>query len=426
MRLNPTSRERDLQPRIDLEARLDLSLPAARSSNLARILFLHEVGYFEKPIFEMHEFPEHLSTRGHEVAFLDFQEFRSSKGYSQFGSRQKGRVVPTAQLTHYSQSNRLDGIPRRLLAWATFPFFFRRALRDFNPDVVVCFSVPTSGWQALMMCRRMRIPFIFRALDVSHKIRKTVFAPLIKYVERRIYRSADWVSCNNPAMRDYCISLGAGEVTTSVNLPPLNLSHFTQQSGVDNDLLELLGIPEGSAVILYLGSFFYFSGLSAVISSLAHETSKPFLLLVGEGEQESELRAQSKGLGLEDQVKFAGYVPFQELPRYLALAHVAINPMVPSLVSHSALPNKALQYMASGLPVVSTKLRGLSLLFRDCPGLLLVPAPEDVLSGAISLLKARDREKLGQGNRQEIRELFFEGKAVDEFESLITKVVSQV
>ena len=38
------------------------------------LLFVHEVSYEKKPIFEMQEFPEHLAALGHKVTFLQFDE----------------------------------------------------------------------------------------------------------------------------------------------------------------------------------------------------------------------------------------------------------------------------------------------------------------------------------------------------------------
>ena len=40
------------------------------------LLFIHEVDYLQKPIFEMHEFPEGLAERGWSVHFIDFVEQR--------------------------------------------------------------------------------------------------------------------------------------------------------------------------------------------------------------------------------------------------------------------------------------------------------------------------------------------------------------
>ena len=392
---------------------------------MTKILFLHEVGYFEKPIFEMHEFPEHLANRGHQVGFLDFQELETVGAASPFGQRRNGRVLVDSDFLYFSQTNRLSGLAKRLLAALTFPKFFRSVLKEFEPDVVVSFSVPTSGWQALYICRRLRIPLIFRALDVSHKIRRTKLSGIVKIAEKYIYRKSDWVSCNNPAMRDYCISLGANKTFSSVDLPPLDLSHFETRAGPEQAPLSSLDIPKNASVILYMGSFFYFSGLDQVLRALSVLESKPYLILVGGGEQEAELRALARHLEIEEWVKFTGYVAFQDLPAYLAMADVAINPMVPSLVSDTALPNKVLQYMASGLPIVSTKLKGLSSLFENLEGLRLVDEPSEVLSTAVQLAKDSNRLEFGEDNRRAVRQRFSIDKALDQLEILINRVGQQ-
>ena len=39
-----------------------------------KLLFIHEVSYRKKVIFEMHEIPELLAVRGHDITFLEFDE----------------------------------------------------------------------------------------------------------------------------------------------------------------------------------------------------------------------------------------------------------------------------------------------------------------------------------------------------------------
>lgn len=389
-----------------------------------KILFLHEVGYLEKPIFEMHEFPEQLALRGHEVGFADYQEFAKPNQLSRFGAKIRGRVLSGVQITHYSQRSTFPGIGGRLFAVLCFPVFFHRVLGDFKPDIVVSFAVPTSGWQAAIMCKLRRKPFLFRALDVSHKIRRSKFAPLIKISERFIYSIAPWVSCNNPSMLDYCMSLGAKANSSSVDYPPLDLSHFLREA-TNNGLRQELGIPAQSRIILYMGSFFYFSGLATVLWELASLRERPTLLLIGGGEQEVELRALAADLRLEKSVKFTGYVDFKDLPEYFSIADVAINPMVPSLVSNKALPNKVLQYMASGLPVVTTKLEGLSSIFGEQVGIQLVSASAGVLDAAISMLDNPELAKLGDANKAAVAKKFSVDDAVRTFEQRLLALVPE-
>jgi glycosyltransferase involved in cell wall biosynthesis len=50
---------------------------------------------------------------------------------------------------------------------------------------------------------------------------------------------------------------------------------------------------------------------------------------------------------------------------FIKVADVAVNTLEPTLVANVAFPNKVLQYMAAGLPVVSTKLDGLYAVFEN-------------------------------------------------------------
>ena len=389
-----------------------------------RILFLHEVGYLEKPIFEMHEFPEHLAARGHEVAFADYPETPTHQTASKFGVVVEGRVLRGASLRLYSQKAVFPGIVGRLLAVFLFPFFFYRVLRDFKPDLVVSFAVPTSGWQAVIICKIQKLPLLFRALDVSHKIRRSAFGPLVRSAERFVYRKSTWVSCNNAALRDYCLKLGAHKDRSSVELPVLDLVHFLTGKDDRQRMRAKLGITGDATVVAYMGSFFYFSGLYQVILQLGKMVDKPQLLLIGGGEQEVELKQLVTRLKLEDYVTFTGFVGFDELPAYLSVADVAINPMLPSLVSDSALPNKVLQYMASSLPVVSTDLKGLSSLFPSAEGLSLVSSPEEVLEKSISIAADATLSLMGKANKKLVDETFEREKSVTAFEQLLTQVRS--
>ena len=393
-----------------------------------RILFLHEVNYLTKPIFEMHEFPEHLAALGHEVGFVHFPEGLSRAELARIPFKQaiSGRVLNDESLTLFTPKALSGGLSGRMLTVLAFGRQFKKILHGFKPDIVVSFAVPTSGWQALDAAKRSGVPFVFRALDVSHKIRKSIFSPLVAMAERFIYRNADWVSANNPAMFEYVLESGGEKEKAGVNFPPLDLEHFTAVGKGAGSIRAQLGIPVEAKVILYMGSFFYFSGLPEVIRSFAKEVAHDdYLVLIGAGEQAKELEGIVNDLGIQENAVFTGLVTFSDLPRYLSIADVAINPLKPSLVSETALPNKVLQYMASGVPVVSTRLRGLELSFgNDLPGLVFVENESEVLSRALTLAHGEaSLEKLGSNNAAKVAELFAPGLAVKSFEAQLLSMV---
>jgi len=391
-----------------------------------KILFLHEVNYQNKPIFEMHEFPEHLAALGHEVGFVQFPEGLSKSELANTPFRQEiaGRVLTDARLTLYTPKTLSGSLLGRLMTALGFKSQFRKILQEYKPDVVVSFAVPTSGWQALSVAKTSGVTFVFRALDVSHKIRRSIFSPLITLAERFIYRNADWVSANNPAMLEYCIKMGASEERSSVELPPLDLSHFDTRLLESDALRERYKIPKGYQVTLYMGSFFYFSGLPELIHSFM-DTRKDdeHLVLVGGGEQEKQLRNQVAALSMEDFVKFTGFVSFDDLPGHLRMANVAVNPMHVSTVSNAAFPNKVIQYMAAGLPVVSTRLDGLVQTFGHDSQLRYVDKSSEVYPAVQALFSSKSLAVIGKANRAAVEAKFSSAAAVRAMEARLELLI---
>lgn len=391
-----------------------------------RILFLHEVNYLKKPIFEMHEFPEYLAAKGHEVGFVQFPEGEPKESLSRIPWKQKiqGRVVKESHITLFTPKTRSASTFGRVRAALTFSKAFARILEEFKPDVVVSFSVPTSGWQALRTCKKAKIPYVFRALDVSHKIRKSTFSALILAAEKYIYANSDWVSTNNPSMAKYCIAMGAFSARVSVDLPPLKLEHFQFSSENRFKYRQKLGIDQTAHVILYMGSFFYFSGLPDLIRSFARErTGDQYFVLVGGGDQDSELKSLVTELRVSEQVLFTGFVSFAELPGYLSIADVAVNPMIPSLVSNTALPNKVIQYMAMGIVVVSSSLDGLKALFGKSQGVFFSDNQKDFMKTTNRVQSLPNIGQLGEINSTEVRDLFASSARTADFEDRLKELL---
>lgn len=391
-----------------------------------KILFVHEVSYRKKVIYEMHEFPELLSLRGHEVTFLEFDEGKKFWQAKRWPKREmiSGRVHTQAKVELIKPFQL--GIPGldRLLATLTVLPTLNSLLKRGNFDAVVLYAVPTYGLQTLWLARKHNVPVVFRALDVSHKIRSSFLAPIIKWVEQRIYKKTDLLSANNPAMAKYCEELSKRTGQTAVHFPPLDLSHFknfTRDLALQSDL----GIAEGDQVIVYMGSFFYFSGLRDAIDEFAKvskTSSNLKFLLVGGGEQDSELRKRVADLELAGKVIFTGFVGYEDLPRYLKMADVAVNTLEPTLVANVAFPNKVLQYMAAGLPVVSTKLDGLEQTFGERAGITWASNSKDVFRAALKLSQQTDAD-LGSISKLQlvaVSEIFGIESAVDKFEETLS------
>lgn len=393
-----------------------------------KILFIHEVSYRKKVIFEMHEFPELLALRGHEISFLDFDEGRRfwKKAQSPRFEKVKGRVHEGAAINLARPFQ--FGIPGldRILAILTVYPVLRKLLRKNSFHAVVLYAVPTYGLQTLWLAKKFKVPVVFRALDVSHRIRSSLLSPAIKLVEKHIYKEVGLLSANNPAMAEYCRGLGERTKATMVHYPPLDLSHF-QQGELEQGLRLSLGLKAEDRVITYMGSFFYFSGLKDALlefASAAAKNQRLKLLLIGGGEQEGELRKLVQRLGIQDQTVFTGFVSYKDLPRYLKIANVAVSTLQATLVANVAFPNKVLQYMAAGLPIVSTSLQGLRQTFGDNSGIVWAEDAKAVMKAAIQLVNKTDTEldRVSQIQLAAVSKIFGVELAVDKFEESLINV----
>jgi hypothetical protein len=99
--------------------------------------------------------------------------------------------------------------------------------------------------------------------------------------------------------------------------------------------------------------------------------------------------------------------------------------MQSSLVSNAAFPNKVIQYLATGLAVATTKLKGLWLTFGEVPGMRYSETPEQVMQDALELTKNPNLAQLGAANQTLVAGKFSKVEAVKAFETRLQKVVEQ-
>ena len=76
------------------------------------------------------------------------------------------------------------------------------------------------------------------------------------------------------------------------------------------------------------------------------------LLIAGRGPAEQELRQLALSLGVNDRVRFEGFVPYPDLPALLAQADIGVATSRRDVFRRYASPLKIVEYMAAGLPVI--------------------------------------------------------------------------
>ena len=175
-------------------------------------------------------------------------------------------------------------------------------------------------------------------------------------------------------------------------------------------------------VVLYVSRMSYRKGPHVLLNAFS-KIEDATLIMVGAGELLPFLKAQAKFLGIEDRVKFMGYVESATLPRIFGMADVFVLPSITA----EAFEIVILEAMASGLPVVATNVGGIPEIIRESEsGLLVPPGNELELRNAIEKLLLDDdlREWLGNNGRKAVEEKYSWDKVVEQIEKTYEEVLS--
>ncbi len=187
---------------------------------------------------------------------------------------------------------------------------------------------------------------------------------------------------------------------------------FRASNGVDTDLFrpvppdaELsrrLGLG-GHLVFGYLGFFFAYEGVDVLLRAFARVAAvlpQSRLLLVGDGEQETALRALAADLGITSKVMFVGAVSHDDVRRWYSVCDVLVYPRRAGKTTMLVTPLKPLEAMAMGKAVVGAAVGGLEELIRDGDTGLLCRADDDVaLASVLAELAAVPHQRAALGTR---------------------------
>jgi len=159
------------------------------------------------------------------------------------------------------------------------------------------------------------------------------------------------ITVNNSCAREMARSLG-------VRLPLVlrNCVDPVVAGGSTGGLREALGLGRGERLVVYTGILQKGRGLEELLKSWAGLPADWHLALVGQGVLEGSLRDFALGAGLEN-VYFLPPVKAWELPEFIrgaTLGVVLIEDV--DLSKRYSLPNKLLEYIAAGVPVLASDL----------------------------------------------------------------------
>lgn len=266
--------------------------------------------------------------------------------------------------------------------------------------------------------------FIFKPFDfpLAGLVKRTTSATIVFFsggtdfypLDQRFVRSVDvFLSCTH---------FNAWQIYRRYKVYPTVVYHGVDPEVFkpippDAEVRQRLGIGPHETVLIYAGRLEGLKGVHHILEALsldhlAQEKVTP--LIIGGGTYEETLKALSKKLGLDNRVKFLGFVPHRELPRYYSVAHLAVYPSI----GDEAFGLSIAEAMACGIPVIATHLGGIPEVVgtdERC-GILVPPRESSALAeGILKLIGDGDlRERMGFEARKRVVEHFTWKKVTDQ------------
>ena len=362
------------------------------------ILIIHEIDWINKVIFEPHHFAELFSKKNHNVFVIDCPDPHNKN----FRSGLKTQIVSNYSRVYNGSSITLIHPPSILIKGLNrISHFFsckkiiKKIIIEKKIDLILLYGAITNGIQTIEIAKELKIPVVYRLLDISHGlIRIPIVKNLAKQYERQVLTKATKILATTPDLSRYAIEMGTNK--NSVESFPLGINrHDFRPMEKNLDLAKSLGISDNDNVVVFIGTIYPFAGLLELVSNfhiIEEKNPNTKLLIVGGGPSYDKLQKLVIKKKLNSKVILTNFQPQKELPKYISLADICINPFQINYVTNRILPTKILEYFACGKPVLSTPLYGTKeLLPNENYGILYSKSNNFVETLANSL---QDKNKL--------------------------------
>lgn len=220
------------------------------------------------------------------------------------------------------------------------------------------------------------------------------------------------------AMTQQYLAAGVGRPNQYVTIRSgMNVRAFLE-ARPDEELRQRLGLAPGDVVVGKVARLFRLKGhryLFEAIPRILREFPNVKFLLVGDGPYRRQFEKLSG-----PSVVYAGLVPPQQIPRYMALMDVLVH-----LSLREGLPRTLPQALACGKPVVAFDVDGAREVCRDGETGFLVPAEdtERLIEAVVRLLRDPElRHRMGAVGRKLVAAEFDEEQMVEQLEELYRRL----
>ncbi len=274
----------------------------------------------------------------------------------------------------------LPAISRPLNGWSAARSILDR-VRDWQPDIILNYIIYPDGDAALRVAQALRIPFVVTAIGSD----LNVIPPLCEGLTRRVLREADFTITVSGDLLRKARSLGAREERSVAILNGCDTTIFRPRNREDARIT--IGIPGDTEAIVYVGRLDLAKGLGeliAAVSSLRSRRPRIRCYIVGDGPARQTLEEAIAAQNATEQISLKPSCSTEEVANWMAAADVITLPSY-----REGCPNVVIEALASGRPVVATRVGGIPELMDDTSGRLVPPRDAEALASALDQVLAQ-------------------------------------
>ncbi|MCJ7719129.1 glycosyltransferase family 4 protein [Candidatus Bathyarchaeota archaeon] len=272
----------------------------------------------------------------------------------------------------------------------------RKLVDEMKPDIIhhMLPAVFNYTFSPLALVNGLKQPFILGPISIRHyniPLTERILLPLTSRLHKEtIKKCARIITITDQTKNLYIKTFDERNIST---IP----------FGVDTDVFKPARLEERSeeCEILYTGSLYPLKGVHDLIRAIANVRKhglKANLTIVGEGQQKEALTALTRALGIEEHVKFEGFVPYSNMPSYYKRSDIFCFPTLGEPFGKAVI-----EAMACGKPVIATNVGGPAEIIQDeVDGLLVPPSNPEAIALQITRLieDKNERRRLGERARE--------------------------
>jgi glycosyltransferase involved in cell wall biosynthesis len=304
----------------------------------------------------------------------------------------------------------------------------REIMREERPHILHTHTAKSGAIAraAALVAGSARPPIVVHTFH-GHVL-KGYFGPgrtaFFKQVERNLARSTDRLVAVSPEVRDELVEQGIApaEKFTVIRLG-IPLDERLGDETADVDYRQLYGIAEDAFVIGWVGRMTAVKDTDAVLEIVraTRERGVPAVLcMVGDGPDRERLEQVAHDLGIARSSFFVGYQ--SDVAGYYKLFDAFLLPSM-----NEGTPVSAIEALASGTPVVATRVGGVPDVVTDgVDGFLVEPGDTEAAAERLAEL-ARDptlRARMGEAGRANARQRYSVERLVDDVDRLYRELLA--